>query len=310
MWTRSSQNHILRYEQFPNFRILKIEDVEKDVLFNGWTQLRNINGYPIRTVIANEPPRVMKYLNSKTNKTAFGGYSYNILDNFVKYVNATLVKFDFTESYNMETFLKLIISREIDICVHPYMSGEDHSISFPIKTLRWEIMVPLGGKCEPYLYFILPFEEEVWVVILLTFVYITIVSSLMQFLVSGKFKWMESFCEVLLRFLNMSSEVPLYNGIINILALKFQLLVFGFIMNNLYLAHLTTFLATDLDVKNIDTIEELVQRDIKLIGLHFETERLLKLANHEHFERILIGVPSAEMNLQRNKLRNTSCAFA
>lgn len=307
--SRSYENNIFRYEQFPNFRIFKINDNIKYEWFNAKAQLKNINGYPIRTPITREPPRVMQYFDYKRNKTVFGGYSYNILNNFLKNVNGTLTQLNYIKEYDMGDFRKHFITDEIDICVHPYMAGENYSISFPIKTLGWRIMVPVEGKFDPYLYFILPFADEVWIAISLTLFYISVISSVMQYVALRKFKWMECFCEVLLRFLNMPSEIPLYNGIINILTLKFQVLWFAFIINNLYLAHLTTFLATELPVRNIDTLEELIQKNIKILAFQYETERLLKIADHRNFEKILGGITPAEMILRRNKLSNTSFAY-
>lgn len=310
LWTRSSQNHILRYEQFPNFRTFKIEDVIKDDLFDAKKQLENLNGYPIRTIIANEPPRVIKYFNSRTNRTMIGGYFYDTFYNFVKNLNATFTQKKSAEKYDMDNFVKRVISKEVDICANPYVAGENYSHSFPLKTCRWDLMVPVVAVKSPYQYFILPFEGKVWVMVVLTLFYVSVMSSVMEFLVSGKFKWMQCFCEVLLRFLNMSSEAHLYNGFMRILALKLQVFLFAFVMNNLYLALLTTFLATDLPGTNIETLDELTKRNFKILGFQNVSEGVLKTINNATLTELFVIVTVEEINHSRDKLRNSSFAYS
>lgn len=309
LWSRSSKNDIIRYEQFPSFRIFKIEDVTRDVLFNTKTQLGNINGYHIRTPIINDPPRVMKFFNPRKKKMEFGGYSYNILDNFIKSVNGTFTHLTFLKEYDIVNFLNRTTAKEIDICIHSYMSGDNYAISFPLKTLRWELMIPVEARLDPYFYFIVPFENKVWFAILLTLGYIAIMSSCMQFMVTGKFKWMECFSDVLLKFLNMSAEVSLNNEQIIILAFKMQVFLFAFIINNLYLAHLTTFLATELPVKSIENLDQLIQKNIKILCVQYEADDLIEIVNRKSVEKLLVKVPVLEFLEQRNSLRNTSYAF-
>lgn len=309
LWTRSSPNNILRYEQFPNFRVLKIPEVIKGELFNAEKQFRNINGHPIRTPAINDPPRVLKYFNPKINKTVLGGYSYKILDTFIRNVNGTFSDMTFIKKIDIQYIEKLVVAGDIDIFVHAYIPGINYSISYPISTPRWEIMVPVEGKLDPYLYFILPFEKEVWLAILITLFYISVMSSFVQYAISGKFKWLDCCCEVLLRSLNMSSEVPLHNRVVILVAFKLQLILFAFIINNLYLANLTKFFATDSLITKVDTLDALIQKNIKVLFFSYEADYYIRISNNKAFEKNIVRVSLPELDQLRNKLKNTTFAY-
>lgn len=183
-----------------------------------------------------------------------------ILVNFVNNVNRTFTWLKNIRNFNHQDFRRRILMREIDICAHMYSFEKNFSNSSPVKALKWIIMVPAKGRLDPYLYFLLPFQRAVWYAILLTICYISALISVMEYVVSRRLKWMICFSEILLRFLYMPSEVPVRNSSIKISACKLQVIVFAFIVNNLYLAHLTTFLSTDLVVHNVETIEEMIKK--------------------------------------------------
>lgn len=80
----------------------------------------------------------------------------------------------------------------------------------------------------------------------------------------------------------------------------------------MYLAHLTTFLATDLPAKNIDTVEELVQvqKNIKVLTIRIERVNSTQscLAGHRSLDESLVQVTKAELD-QVNSLKNTSVGY-
>lgn len=306
LWTQLHPDTLFRYEQFPNFRFWKIQDVTTDKLFNSHRQLKNLNGHPVRTPLFNEPPRVITYFNEMTNKTVFGGYCYDLLFNFIKLKNGTLSRLDI-ENYDMKAFINKAVARELDISAHPYYPGTNYSISSPIFYYRYGIMVPVEGQLASNLYGIAPFENMVWLTILITFIYISIVSSFMDFLVSKSLKCMESFCDVLLMFLNMAAEKTFKNRSLIILASRIMILAFVFILNNLYNAHLTTFLVSEVNVRQVETLEELFTKDIKV--LTSESKIVSDVVGQENFEKHFVKVSYFELKQYRENLRNTSIAY-
>lgn len=311
LWTKSSSNNLYRYEQFPEFKVFPIDDINT-TFYNSKTQLKDLNGYKIRTPLSREPPRAFLYVDPKTNETKIGGYAGKILINFLRLVNGTLsrlIPLNAINDYNMKEYLKLLKRNKVDILIHPYLYKKDLFLSFPIKTLRWEIIVPVDGELEPYKYFLMPFDTSVWLCILGTIIYISLINTFMHFLAEGSIKLLESFSEMLLRFLSMSSEESLQNISIIFLVFEFQVLLISFIINNLYLSHLTTFLTTDSSLEVIDKLEELVDRNIKVLAITYELANLLVGGYPKGFEELIVGISADELNKARNPLKNTSFAY-
>lgn len=305
LWSNSTQN-LFRYEQFPNFRIITIQDSVNEELFNSKNQLKNINGYPVKTPIFNNPPRVIKYFNYNINKTVIGGYSYYLLDAFVKSVNGRLIELHLPK-YNVLDFTERIIAREIDICVHPHINDIKMALSYPIYTVKWQLMVPVQGELDPYFYFILPFKHKVWLAIMWTFCYISVSMSLIQLVVTGKIKLAKCMCEVLLNILSMPLETFKRNETITIMVFKFQVLLFAFIINNLYHAHLKTYMTTDLIINTIDSLEELRKSGTKILCSYIESTYYI---HHLDLDKDLLMIASEEeLHHQKNTLKNSSYAY-
>ncbi|XP_055371856.1 uncharacterized protein LOC129605883 [Condylostylus longicornis] len=221
----------------------------------------------LKTQIRNDPPRVIIKKLESGEEIVFGGMSLKLFKEFINLRNASLhdvfnlTKFQITDpQYSVNCLEK----KEIDISLGPYpISDKFDEIKYS-KSIRHNIyllMVPNQIEIPKSLYFVMPFHIDLWITICITVNRIFDVS-----------KW---FCNILdIMILSGNSYKLKCDSNLRDRLIYLLYWIYGFIITNIYLAILSSFLVSQVFEKQIDSINDIESANLKIMTLDQEIEFL------------------------------------
>ncbi|XP_055842794.1 uncharacterized protein LOC129909747 [Episyrphus balteatus] len=234
------------------------------VLPNSWA---NLNGYTLRTVSRQNFPKTFVYLDEKGNTRITGTFGEQF-EQFIRRHNATFTVTDLDE--NATLALELTRNNEIDINMLIVQNMENVSFSPSLSLLKYSIVMVRNDFVNPAEYFVRPFSSGVWICIIGTVAYVTLVDIILRTFTNSKTDIWTSFSQVFLILLDQGPEQPTTYAY----RLYAQVSVFAFIIGNIYTIYLSSFLTVFIPVKQYDTIQELVDNNIPVLIVDYQFEAL------------------------------------
>ncbi|CAD7077001.1 unnamed protein product [Hermetia illucens] len=271
------------YTPFPTVTIEKISNNLgfKELFPN---KMRNMKGFAIRTVQKYDHPRSFKYINYK-GKEVIGGYLSKIFYTFVSVYNASVEIIDESASQSLvkPNLEKFLVEGRIDIVQH-FLKGyffENVTSTSSILCTKMCFLVPQSPEIPSNMYLYLPFDNIVWYMIIFSIIYIALAEAFCGFVVNGKFDFGHAFCNALLGIIYQSTDSKTFR-FRHFLAIRLQLMLLGFILTNLFLSVLSSFLTAMIFDPQSDTFEEIDRSGARImldkIELdYFLTSRLIPM---------------------------------
>ncbi|XP_055910494.1 uncharacterized protein LOC129944857 [Eupeodes corollae] len=271
--------------------------------------LKDLNGYTFRTIISPDLPRVFWYKDADGNRQ-IGGYVGQLFVNFLKRHNASFTEASIkdVESRFMLAVTEATKNKQIDVSMNAYKPVKGLQMSYPFALMRWGIIVPINGHIDANQYFVRPFFPTVWLSIGLTIIYIFSMNMLKDYLINEPLQnvW-RNFSQIYLTMLNLPTEIPIKRHF----RFHCQVIILAFILGNLYTVLLTSFLTVYIQIKQFDTIKDLVDKRFSVMMVNYEWKAIEDLDLHpKDFEKIVTLVEREVMFRERNTMVNTSFAYA
>ncbi|EDW94010.1 uncharacterized protein LOC6533590 [Drosophila yakuba] len=307
-----SNGSLYTYKPYPKVEIHKIEDMKK---FYKLTKLRNLQGQVVRTSVETMTPRCFRYRN-RNGELVYAGYMYRMVKEFIEKYNGTEEHvFDEVDTIPYKEGLKALINGEIDMMPRIIHDLEwcyfyRSHILYNIKTY---IMVPWAEPLPKSLYFIKPFRSTVWITIMVSFVYASIVIWWIRYRQLGNSSLSRSFMDVLELFFQLPVNKIWHFTMGTQQVISFIVLfIVGFMLTNLYTAQLSSYLTTGLFKSQINTFDDLFREKRRLLVESFDAEVLRNMTKskiiQKEFQSIIL-VTSIEEVFKHRKSLNTSYAY-
>ncbi|CAD7076994.1 unnamed protein product [Hermetia illucens] len=257
---------IFSFNPFPSLTIQKIPNNSPfKVLFP--EKVSDLKGFPIRTVQKYDHPRSFKYVNSK-GQEKIGGYLWKAMTTWISHHNGKLeiLYSNTSDVFNRMEVLEYVRKGQVDMVPHFISLADSVNITSSSSIFLGKscVIVPQSSQISPGMYLFLPFHLDVWYVIIFATFYISLVESICVFIAHGQFDPMDSFCNVILGISYQVSNQKNFKYR-PYLVVHGQLMILGFILTNLYLALLSSFLTTTVYDAQIDTYEDIDRFGLKLM---------------------------------------------
>lgn len=277
---------------------------------------KNMKGYLVRTPILYDMPRVFKSdrPTNRYEKNFIHGTSGNLFLGFLEFVNATLMdtSANVTADYlNMTNLLDLVSQGVYETLIHSFTEITTKfvvSYSYPIGINDCCIMVPYRNQSPADQYMHEALQENVWVLISLFTLYITVAIYLCSPLrprdLSAAF--LQSIC-------TLTYSVPTFiirTPTLRMRYLYILLAIWGIVTSNLYISRMTSYFTTAPPVRQINTVQDVVEANLRIKMLAIEYERMAKspLQYPESFLNQVDLVDKHMLDLHRDPF-NTSFGY-
>ncbi|CAD7077000.1 unnamed protein product [Hermetia illucens] len=261
---RTENQKLYSFNPFPTLRIEKLPGGSecKDVFPN---KVTNLKGFPIRTVQKYDHPRSFMYTNYKGRKV-IGGYLAKVFYSWVSIHNASVEIVDNTTVFIPDLVKRYLLQNKIDVAQHYLIPKDTENLTSTSSIYYGKLctVVPQSSPIPPPLYLLLPFKPKVWYLIIYTIVYVTIADSICSFLVYGRLDLGRAFCNIL--------RAIMYQGVERknfryrpFVAVRGQLFVLGFILTNLFLGLLSSFVTVVVYEPESNTFEDIERSGVRLL---------------------------------------------
>lgn len=290
------------YNPYPNIQVQRLSHLGD--YFNRKFQLQNFNHFPIRTVSIRMEPRMIEYVNRK-GQLVFAGYMYHAMMEFIRHYNATL-KILKESPKSFADGIVMMGKKGMDFACYPKEIQWNMSGTAPLYLMNDYFAVPYSRPIASYLYFSRPFQSTLWLAVMGTVGY----GMLALYIIYKKngteisLEFLCSWCYVL--FLSQP-----YFRISNWkqFVVHCLLLLFGFILTNLYLTMLSSMLTSGLFEPQLNTMKDLIHSPYPLLADDFIADYFnnLDIIPREIHDRMII-VPGTTLDEARTGL-NTSFMY-
>ncbi|XP_055850542.1 uncharacterized protein LOC129915104 [Episyrphus balteatus] len=268
--------------------------------------LKDLNGFTFRTYFFKDIPRVFWY-TEKNGQRNIGGYAGQAFLGFLKKHNATFVETEIKYFEPLNEFINATLGKTIDMYMNVFETYDGFEHSYPIKFLKWGILVPLNGFVDSSQYFLKPFQPTVWMTFGLLLLYLIITDFLKDYISEDSSNVWKSFSKIFLIFLYMPSEKPITKSY----WYHLQILIAAFICVNFYLIYMTSFLTVFIKVQQFESIQDLIENKFPVLMNDVDYVSYLKLAyKPDKFENIIVVESYKSFVEELNSMTNTSFAYA
>lgn len=230
-----------------------------------------------------DPPRVFDKQNcTRKYKNRLLGYVATLFEAFLKEYNADmdLLYFSTNKSYNIMEIMQIVDNDEIDLAINPYVRINSVHLSYPLRMVKRCVVVPYPQELSKYKFFIMPFESQVWLSFLATW-FILSLAKLFGWFLKHSTSGTLDVGEILLDVWRLMMYLPSFTACsykdfkwFNAVWFSF-ITVMGFIFSNLYMASLTSFFSGLTFKPTIDTLGELIKRNITVDAVDYEIPTIL-----------------------------------
>ncbi|XP_017001921.2 uncharacterized protein [Drosophila takahashii] len=299
------RDQIYSYTPYPVIRFFKL-DLQSDPLFPPSTT--DFQGYVVSTPVENDVPRVFFVRDQKTGSKQIRGFGYRTFVEYLHRHNASLHVSNpqqdhaTNSSVNMGRMMQHIMDGQLEISLHPYVDVPetmgDHS--YPLLVATNCLIVPVRNEISRHMYLLLPLNQWSWILLLGSVIYI-----------SGVLYWIQpgldhrswdqrigfNILDSISRIIYICSPSRVYRPSLRYILVSLQLTVLGFVVTNLYSIQLSSFFTTLVVGEQVDSMEQLIQQQQKVLVKHYEVSTLLRHVEPHLVDgvaRLLVGVNASE----------------
>nr|XP_016928489.1 uncharacterized protein LOC108009028 [Drosophila suzukii] len=243
---------------------------------------KNMKGYVVRTPILYDMPRVFKSdrPTNRYEKNFVHGTSGNLFLGFLEFVNATLLdtSVNMTVGYlNMTDLLDLVAQGVYETLIHSFTEITTKyvvSYSYPIGINDCCIMVPFRNQSPADQYMQEALQNNVWILIILFTLYIALAIWLCSPLrprdLSAAF--LQSICTLTYSAPTFIIRTPT----LRMRYLYIVLAIWGIVTSNLYISRMTSYFTTAPPPRQVNTVQDVVEANLRIKMLAVEHERMAK----------------------------------
>ncbi|XP_017108400.2 uncharacterized protein Ir51b [Drosophila bipectinata] len=299
------KDQIYSYSPYPTVHFFRM-DIETNPLFSPPAQ--NFQGYVVSTPVENDIPRVFMVRDHSTGRRRIRGYAYRTFVEYLHRHNASLhvtnpdADLSPTSNVNMSRIVQLIMDDQLEISVHPYVNTPKDwgDKSYPLVVSPNCLIVPVRNEIPRHMYLLRPFDASCWYSLLGALLFIT--GALYCLSPSRKrhhwsLELSSSFLDAVSRLLFICSPIKTYRPSIRYFVVCLQLAVLGFVITSWYNIELDSFLTALVVGEQVNSIEQLVQQQQKVLVKEYETAIILRHVEACMVEKVallLVGVDASE----------------
>lgn len=295
------KQRIYAYTPYPKVRYYELRS-KSDRLF-AQAQPRDLQGYVVSTPAENDLPRVFHVQDQRTGEQLIRGFGYRIFAEFLRRHNAQLhisnagQALDIGSSVDMSRINQMIGDQQLEISMHPYV-GIDRKLgilSYPLTIAQNCLIVPVRNEIPRYMYLLRPFHWSSWLLLLAAVLYISLALYWLRpnLHASAGLSLLEAVCQLLF----LGSPTRIYGPTWRYFLVALQLSVLGFVVTNWYSNQLSSFLTATLVGEQVDTFEQLIAQQQRILTKHHEIPMLLQQVPPnlvEPVSRLVVGAEAGE----------------
>ncbi|CAD7076976.1 unnamed protein product [Hermetia illucens] len=262
-WSENGPPEVLTYNPFPQMKVARVKDTQ----YPFERVHLNLMGYPIRSFIAQDPPRAFKYTD-RYGRMVYAGYGLKIVLAFVEKHNGTFVDINANQNKESDDYLAhlLIENKEIDVTVHPYqLLTFVLSYSYPVNQDKICLMVPAAQEIPASLYNILPFEETTWYSIFASILVLLFVHSLVKLTFGKSIDLVADITDCIGIIMAITPKVDIYNQSWQSRLIFMFLAFYGVIITSLYQSTLTSLYTTKVYGKEMESAEDMMKANLTIL---------------------------------------------
>ncbi|XP_016952958.1 uncharacterized protein LOC108026523 [Drosophila biarmipes] len=243
---------------------------------------KNMKGYVVKTPILYDLPRVFKSdrPTNRYEKNYVHGTSGNLFLGFLEFVNATLLdtSVNMTVGYlNITDLLDLVAQGVYETLIHSFTEITSKyvvSYSYPIGINDCCIMVPYRNQSPADQFMQEALQNNVWILITLFTLYIALAIWLCSPLrprdLSAAF--LQSICTLTYSAPTFIIRTPT----LRMRYLYIVLAIWGIVTSNLYISRMTSYFTTAPPQRQVNTVQDVVEANLRIKMLAVEHERMAK----------------------------------
>lgn len=309
------RNYVFRHEPYPTPNVVNMTE--------NWTAKSffvrtggDFQGYVINTPVRYDLPRVFymtKQPQANRPTHPVSGVSGKMFTAFVKSINAT---FNESQTDNLENvpldineIIRMIEEKKIEISMHSFtgMFNSNAGASYPIGINDWCIMVPFRDRSPEHGYLRNSFHQYTWYLICFSVLYCTvgiwICSPVSKRDLSLSF--LQAICSLLLIAPLRILQIPT----LQIRFIFLLLFVMGFLITNLYVSKMASFLTASPEQPQINTVQDVIDTKLPIMIMDYEYEILESYHYPQMFMDLLVKANKYEMDKHRDRF-NTSYGYS
>ncbi|CAD7077914.1 unnamed protein product [Hermetia illucens] len=263
----SKDNQSLRiytFLPFPTFKIIELSKIgSAEDLFPD--KLKNVYGYPIRTIFRQDYPRSYFYKTGNGIEKK-GGYLSKMLHTFAERCNGSLQEVDTVHLFDKGEMSRMILTRDIDVAPN-LMSPLDvkTAATYPLSKMNVLLVTPNLRKVPRFMYLLKPFDLSIWILLGGFLLYAAFAEGLMLIVVFKTIDFGEAFLAIFLGIIYQGVSGRLFERW-RFAVIHGQVLILGFILINLYSAELSSYLTVVLYEKPPKTYSEIRESGMKIMA--------------------------------------------
>ncbi|KAH8402442.1 hypothetical protein KR009_011936 [Drosophila setifemur] len=222
----------------------------------------NIHGFPVRVAAYNNVPRSFIY-NDNRGKKIYAGYYMRFARAFLESKNATFLPVH-PATASPQSCTKAISKNKVDMCADALVRNPLFSVSKEIRIASANVVVAQAQPLKKYRYLAAPFSTSVWLGLILYVIVVVALISLIHWLRRRRWEVSKYSLEVFSSLLYIGFHLKGIHGKGKYLIYG-VLLITGFIFSTIYLGILKSMLISEAFDPQIDTFEELANRNIPIL---------------------------------------------
>ncbi|XP_037822230.1 uncharacterized protein LOC119610893, partial [Lucilia sericata] len=299
---KGEQTELFTFTPFP---MIKMETISIAGYLNRHKNVPNGLGYTIRSSAGNNPPRAFVYYNEGF-KLECKGLGPQLIKIFAQRYNFSIdwVLMPNFESVGMIDCLKYLLTDTVDTCSELLPLNEpSYAIATPVYIIYGYVLVPFAPHLPKSKYLLHPFQKEIWWLMLLGVLLLTIVMSLINRFKLGWWHITLQFMRSMEFLLYIGPQLPHSWGLQKYL-IFFIFIPCAFIISNLYMTFLTSILTSNVFETQINSLEDLKQRGVTVLITESDMEILSMYNSFEPISDNYLKIDVSSYADLRNSLNN------
>lgn len=265
------RNQVYSFDPFPELQITK--PVVSEYFPIREAAAYNLKGYYLNAPAVQSLPRIFAVKDAKGNKQLSGMNGY-LFAYFIQFMNMTWNGFnDWPQMFNdtedaSEISLLVVQNTSSEIAADATLRRRNsyvYDTSYPSDAVNWCLVIPFQNALPKNVYLLRPFDTGLWIILISLILYTTVVFYALLKFTNSK----TDFFVCYQQSFNIITNAP------NLMALRLSrrswiifyvpLFIFGFIMSTFYLSFLGAFVTTVLYEKDVKTIDDLLNSNVKVM---------------------------------------------
>ncbi|XP_068147773.1 LOW QUALITY PROTEIN: uncharacterized protein [Drosophila tropicalis] len=255
------------------FPYMRLQPATVESFIHSRNSFGDLEGFKIRVASYNNAPRSIIY-NDEKGKLVFGGFYMRFVRHFLAARNATFVPV-FIQGSPLHC-TKALMSEEVDICADALVQNQTQEIAVThaLRVAYANVMVAHAEPLHSYRYLMAPFTTTTWICLMSYISAMVTFLSLIHWKQCHRWIYSEFLLEAISSLLFSGFRLKHVQGHARYILFAVMFLA-GFVYSTMYLGFLKSILISEVFEKQINTFEELVERNVTI--MMDEYDRILSI---------------------------------